>query len=149
MPRPRRFPDDATNAEKQRIAREADREGHRSSRRDWHQANLEKSRAIKREWYHRNKEKLKPLYALRDKRKRGAEGCFTPDDVDRINKAQRGKCAICSVALGNEFHRDHIVPLVLGGTNWPSNIQLLCAPCNIRKGPKDPLVHMRELGRLI
>jgi len=136
-------------ANKQRALREANVEAHCKSRRDWHAANLEKSRAIKRDWYHRNKEKLKPLYNLRDKRKREADGRFTPEDVDRIKLLQRGRCAICRTQLGDKFHRDHIVPLKLGGTNFPSNIQLLCPPCNIGKGAKDPVDHMRSLGMLI
>ncbi len=134
---------------KQRARREANREAHNKARRDWHERNIEKSRAIKREWYQRNKEKLKPTWNLRDDRKRKAEGRYTPEDVDRILKAQRGRCAVCAKKLGKGFHRDHIVPLALGGTNWPSNIQLLCAPCNMAKGAKDPVDHMRQLGRLL
>lgn len=28
---------------------------------------------------------------------------------------------------------DHVVPVVLGGTNEPTNLQALCSPCNRRK----------------
>lgn len=112
-------------------------------------ADIEKARRIRREWYNRNKEKLRGAWNLRDKRKGGAEGSYTTSDVDRIYSDQRGKCAICCKKLGAKFHRDHIVPLKLGGTNWPRNIQLLCAPCNMSKGARDPVDHMQSLGRLL
>lgn len=34
----------------------------------------------------------------------------------------------------NEIHFDHIIPLEKGGTNDPSNFQLLCKNCNLKKG---------------
>ncbi|MGO9838526.1 MAG: HNH endonuclease [Polyangiaceae bacterium] len=53
----------------------------------------------------------------------------------------KGHCAICLndisglVSIGEEgYHVDHIVPLDLGGTNDPTNLQLLCAACNLVKG---------------
>lgn len=117
--------------------------------REWHEKNLEKSRAIKREWYQRNKDSLKPLWNLRDKRKRQAVGDFFPEDVDRIYLAQHGRCAVCNLKLNKTFHRDHIVPISRGGTNYPSNIQLLCPPCNMSKGAKDPIDFMRSRGMLL
>jgi putative transposase len=50
----------------------------------------------------------------------------------------RGQCAQCGanvyLELTEEQHMDHIVPLAVGGTNDLSNLQLLCAPCNLAKG---------------
>ena len=32
-----------------------------------------------------------------------------------------------------QLHFDHIIPLEKGGTNDPTNFQLLCANCNLTK----------------
>lgn len=64
-----------------------------------------------------------------------AEGRYAPSDIDKLFKDQAGKC-FCGVYLFAGFHIDHMTPLSRGGSNWPSNLQLLCAPCNIHKGTK-------------
>ena len=35
----------------------------------------------------------------------------------------------------NNIVCDHITPLSLGGGSIPSNLQMICARCNTRKGP--------------
>jgi hypothetical protein len=64
----------------------------------------------------------------------------------RVRKAvfhrDRGHCVICgkdqSGLMDSQVapHLDHIVPLELGGLNDLSNMQLLCAECNGRKGDR-------------
>jgi len=47
-------------------------------------------------------------------------------------------CQHCGANLFEiEPHIDHIVPLAKGGTNDESNLQALCAPCNLAKGTQD------------
>jgi 5-methylcytosine-specific restriction endonuclease McrA len=36
-----------------------------------------------------------------------------------------------------------------GGSNWPSNLQLLCKSCNLSKGARDAEEFMREKGFLL
>jgi 5-methylcytosine-specific restriction endonuclease McrA len=43
-----------------------------------------------------------------------------------------GRCVNCDSK--NELQTDHIIPLKLGGSSEPENLQILCAPCNRRKG---------------
>jgi hypothetical protein len=50
-----------------------------------------------------------------------------------------GQCVLCGTDLtGADFlseavHYDHILPLATGGSNDPTNFQLLCRPCNLTK----------------
>jgi 5-methylcytosine-specific restriction endonuclease McrA len=63
---------------------------------------------------------------------------------------QKNKCAICKTnLLKSGHHIDHIFPLSLGGKNDDRNIQLTCPKCNLKKGAKDPIVFMSEMGYLL
>lgn len=82
-------------------------------------------------------------------RKYQAEGSHTLADVEALHAKQAGRCVYCRKALGRTFHVDHIQPLSKGGSNWPSNLQLTCGPCNNRKRATDPIAFAQRLGRLI
>lgn len=76
-------------------------------------------------------------------------GAFTAAEVRKLHGLQRGRCASCQCALGEKYHRDHIMPLSLGGDNAISNIQLLCQHCNQVKASKHPIAWAQEQGRLL
>lgn len=83
-------------------------------------------------------------------RKYGAGDYLSKDLAAKLYKLQRGKCACgCGMPLGDDFHRDHIMPLALGGTNTDDNIQLLRQRCNSQKSAKHPVEFMQERGFLI
>ena len=54
----------------------------------------------------------------------------------------QGRCVFCHKDLSGllstdrRLHYDHMVPLYLWGTNDPSNFQLLCEACNLKKSKK-------------
>jgi hypothetical protein len=52
-------------------------------------------------------------------------------DKGRCNKCTRDLTGL--IAVDQKQHYDHIVPLNLSGANDPSNIQLLCEKCNLKK----------------
>ncbi len=99
--------------------------------------------------------------ANRRARKKSAPGSHTAAEVKALFLKQRSRCAYYGAkgCLGiitlapkkkNTCHRDHIIPLALpGSSNWISNIQLTCGPCNIRKQALDPIVFAQRLGRLL
>lgn len=70
-------------------------------------------------------------------RKRRADGRHSGDDIKRMFIEQSGLCAACRLVL-TKFHVDHVMPLILGGSNDRSNLQLLCPTCNASKGGKHP-----------
>lgn len=130
--------------------------------------NPEKCKKWSRDYYLRNSEKLKQAasnyrsenpalvsalkHARRAKIKR-SEGSHGKDDILNLLAKQKEKCASCSVKLkksGNGiYHVDHIYPISKGGSNWPSNLQLLCPTCNLRKNAKDPMQWAKENGKLL
>lgn len=109
----------------------------------WRESNREGLRAASREWYAANPDKRRVKEQARRARARKAEGKFSLADVERITKGQNGLCACCGSS--RKLTIDHIVPLSKGGSNWPSNIQMLCSPCNTRKKDRDPVEFMRSM----
>jgi len=115
--------------------------------------NPEKARANKnawsKAWAKANPEK-RSIYRRNNRAIRlSAEGSHTLEDVQRIYSAQKGKCACCKTKVGKKYHVDHIQPLAKGGNNWPSNLQILCPTCNIRKNALDPVEFMQSRGMLL
>jgi hypothetical protein len=59
-----------------------------------------------------------------------------PQDVKiAVSTRDQGKCVQCGAT--EDLHFDHKIPWSRGGTNTVNNIQLLCGPCNRRKGADD------------
>jgi hypothetical protein len=104
-----------------------------------------------RQWAKDNPEKARANAQVSKARRRGigAEGLHTGDDIKRIMKDQKGRCAYCRKKVGKEYHIDHIIPLAKGGTNFARNIQITCAKCNMEKHARDPIDHARKIGMLL
>lgn len=118
----------------------------------------------KRRWREKNKDRHNEIARAADKKNpigrrarvakrralvRSAEGAYSKADVTAKLEAQSGRCVYCSTdLLLDGFHIDHMVPLSRGGSNWPTNIQLLCETCNLRKNNKTPEEFIQVLARL-
>lgn len=122
---------------------------HRAKTQKWRAANPEKAREGFLSWYLANPELNRNNERKRRARKANAEGTHTAADIARIRKMQRDRCAYCATKLKGEGHVDHIIALTKGGSNWPKNLQLLCAPCNCSKHNSDPIEFMQAAGRLL
>jgi len=101
-------------------------------------------------WYRNpiNAQKAKVRARNAKIRRLGAIGFYTAEDVECLYNKQGGNCAACKGPLRRRFHVDHVMPLILGGSNWPSNLQLLCPRCNRKKWAKHPDDWAKEIGRL-
>lgn len=137
--------------ERSREAARRHRERHGEVRkeyvRQWCEDNREQSNGIKAKY-----RKLHPEQGRLDAQRRrcrlaGVEGTYTLDDIVDITKRQKSKCACCRKKRALTI--DHIKPISKGGSNWPSNLQMLCKPCNSRKHAKDPVAFMQEMGALL
>src|SRR5713226_833369 len=64
-----------------------------------------------------------------------------PESLKREVRARDGnRCAICKRNLPPDILEvDHITPVALGGPTILENIQLLCPPCNRKKGSAVPV----------
>lgn len=123
---------------KKRGPRNIDRDKAKDASRNWRISNPDKNAAIRRNG---------------KANKKSAEGKHTASDVRAIFEKQQGLCANCTTKLlksgAKKYHVDHMLPLALGGSNWPSNLQCLCPACNLRKSAKDPINWANENGRLL
>lgn len=130
------------------------KEEYAQARQRWYNANreyaLEKARQDRinhpevfaqrwQNWYRteNGKEHSRLRVRSRKARKKGAQGNYTHADIAMMYKRQKGKCYYCKAKL-DTYHIEHIIPIVRGGTNDPSNIVLSCPPCNLSKGSKLP-----------
>jgi 5-methylcytosine-specific restriction endonuclease McrA len=112
--------------------------------------NLARTRIYDAERHAENPERARSASRRRKARLRGAEGTHTLADIEEIAKAQRNRCAYCRADLRSTIrHEDHIRPISKGGSNRRSNIQLLCAPCNLSKHASDPIDYAQRIGRLL
>jgi 5-methylcytosine-specific restriction endonuclease McrA len=129
-------------------------EERKAKKRAWYEANREHAVRYTAQWVCDNPEQAKATKAVvahrRRERKVASGGSFTQDDLRALLKAQSYRCAYCRADLRKaKRHLDHIQPLALGGANDRTNLQWLCAPCNLSKGARDPIVFAQQMGRLI
>lgn len=106
----------------------------------WSAANHELKRALHKKWRDENREHVRRYGRDDMRRRRGAKGInggsYTPADIEAIRERQEGKCAACRCEP-EKLQIDHILAVTKGGTNDPSNIQLLCKSCNVSKKNHD------------
>lgn len=117
--------------------------------RAYREKNRERYRAQSIRWRMENPDKARTSDRNKKAMRKAAEGRHTAAEIADLMQKQKCKCANCKASLKDGYHADHIHPLSRGGSNWISNIQLLCPPCNMRKHTKDPISWAQENGRLL
>jgi 5-methylcytosine-specific restriction endonuclease McrA len=100
-------------------------------------------------WRANNPDKVRAMWIARRARKAAAEGRHTAGDLAALFEKQKGRCVACRTSLCPGYHADHIIPIVAGGSNWITNIQLLCPTCNRSKGAKHPVEWAQSRGALL
>jgi 5-methylcytosine-specific restriction endonuclease McrA len=126
----------------------------RRKRREYHAKTYNdeaKAKSAKRskEWNNKNRDRLRARLRNQKAARKNAPGKHSAEDVAAIMTLQGGKCAYCRRRIDDKYHVDHITPIARGGGNDRKNLQILCVPCNLSKGARDPIHHARAIGLLI
>ncbi len=123
----------------------------REKKRKYRAANPHRHKADAKRWIAKNPDKARALLHNRRARLRGAKGTHTAKEIQDLLLKQRTRCAnsSCVASIKLKYHKDHIMPLILGGSNDIKNIQLLCPTCNMSKGRKHPIVWAQLNGMLL
>ena len=80
-----------------------------------------------------NPDKVREWSSTRHKRKTGR---LPNGTVKNKIQKQNGLCVYCKIDIRLKYHVDHTIPLAKGGKHEPSNIQILCPTCNVKKATK-------------
>jgi 5-methylcytosine-specific restriction endonuclease McrA len=143
-----------------RKRRETNPERHRMNARRWQQANYERNRNNSRRWQQANRDitrkydrtryskryKSNPEYYYELNRRRRARKAATVPQRWRRSECPNHLCYWCGTEITPDTtHVDHIMPLSLGGPHTPENTASTCAPCNLAKHNKHPLVWIAQL----
>lgn len=103
-------------------------------------ANPERYALWSKEWRKRNPEQVRALNRAsrinRRTRERANGGAVRAKDVRALFERYGGACAVCRSV--DHPHVDHIMPVALGGSSDPSNLQILCRSCNRAKSDLHP-----------
>lgn len=107
---------------------------------NYYERHSEKLRQYQVEWRQNNKEKFSGYMRLARQRREAAEGITTEKQWKKIVQyyCPDGRCLNCGQKFvrditNRKLTQDHVVPISLGGTHWPDNMQPLCYACNCSK----------------
>jgi 5-methylcytosine-specific restriction endonuclease McrA len=106
---------------------------HRDSVRAHRRRFPDSGRFASADWQRRNPDKHAAKSARRRARVLGGGGSHTAKQWWDLCIEYGSRCAYCH-CVGTELVRDHVIPLVLGGSNDITNIVPACRTCNQRKG---------------
>jgi len=121
-------------------------------RKEYRNNNKEKIIDTINKWRQKNQDNVASWGHKRRAAKKGSGGWFTPDEIQTVLIKQDGRCVYCKSKLvltgKGIFHKDHILPIKLGGSSFIDNIQLLCPRCNLSKGAKHPDDYEQSIGHV-
>jgi 5-methylcytosine-specific restriction endonuclease McrA len=102
---------------------------------------------IKKSEYKKNHVEATAYLTARDRiRRLNVEGEHSLDQYLKLKQSYHQICPACNKKEPEiKLERDHIIPLSKGGTNYISNIQMLCKGCNSKKGTR--IISMAELKK--
>ncbi|WP_162908269.1 HNH endonuclease [Allorhizocola rhizosphaerae] len=118
----------------QRRAYRKHRESNLARGRAWYAANRNHALAVAREWKRRNPDNTRWHTRLRRARRLQVAGSHSEREWRALRRRFQGRCAYCGIRPG--LHRDHVLPLSRGGSDYASNLLPACQYCNSSKHDK-------------
>ena len=126
------------------------REQLRKKAKEYTAAHTEENSARAAKWYAENPERGKANARVADHKRRAriavVGGTFTKEDIRNLYAIQGAKCYYCSVSIEEEYHIDHMTPIIRGGSNDISNLCLTDPDCNRRKHTKTAEEFISNVG---
>lgn len=110
----------------------------------WRSNNAEYHRELCKAWQRANRNRKAVIESNRRANHRGSCGRFTLEQVSTILYAQGGKCSYCDETQNLQI--DHVIPISRGGSNWPWNLQWLCAFHNASKNARTDSEYRALIG---
>lgn len=128
-----------------------DPEAARAKRKAHYHANLERHREVARLAHARRMERDPEQYRAwiraRWARERNAEGSCTAQEWQAVLAIYGERCLRCGAV--EDITQDHVIPLILGGTHWPWNLQPLCRSCNSAKAARNTDDYRPDAGAAV
>ncbi len=104
--------------------------------REWYQKNKEKDKKHAKEWKENNREQYRNIQRRRKLRKKGAKGSHSFKEWKLLLDKYNHRCGYCGKGDGR-LERDHLIPIVHGGSDFIENVIPACRSCNASKGTKN------------
>lgn len=101
----------------------------------WYHSNKERAAERQRNWSKKNPDKHNDVRSMQRARKRKLTPPMTEEEKSLIEKFYEHASRLTKL-LKIKHHVDHIIPLAKGGLHHPSNLQVIPASVNLRKGIK-------------
>lgn len=111
--------------------------------REYRNTHKEEIRERNKRYRENNKEALNVAYANKRARRRSAIGSHSADEWKELKESYLQMCVYCNNKF-DKLDRDHIIPLIHGGTNYIDNIVPACTSCNSKKNSKSLLLFMLQ-----
>ncbi|NBW17613.1 MAG: hypothetical protein EBR82_57520 [Caulobacteraceae bacterium] len=109
------------------------KEKRKKSTQKWKAQNKEKQNSYTYKWRNANPGKVATLRYLRRSANKNCK--LNVDERAIVNNIYK-LSSLCTKIFKTKYHVDHVVPVSLGGSNHPSNLRIVPAEVNLRKGNK-------------